>query len=67
VLMLPVLIALIFAPFAGAMAFVITYAEHSKHLVDKSRVRKRAVEAGLVTFLFFLIIPPLLIRLFLVR
>jgi hypothetical protein len=63
---LPVLLALLFAPLAGAIAFVITYAEYSKHLMDKSRVRKRALEAGLVTFLFFLIVPPLLIWLFLI-
>ncbi|MGZ5425559.1 MAG: hypothetical protein ACXW2O_11355 [Candidatus Aminicenantales bacterium] len=66
-LMLPVLIALIFAPLAGVMAYIITYSEYSKHLVDKRRVRKRAMEAGLVTFLFFLVIPPVLIWLFLGR
>jgi len=67
VLKLPLLIALIFAPLAGATAFIITYAEYSKHLIDKSKARRRALEAGLVSFLFFLIIPPLLIWFFLIR
>jgi len=65
--MLPVLIALIFAPLAGTIAYIITYAEYSRHLVDRSRVPKRALEAGLVTFVFFLVVPPLLIWLSLGR
>jgi hypothetical protein len=65
VLGLPVRLALLFAPLAGAVAFVITYAEYSRHLVDRSQVLKRALEAGFVTFVFFLIVPPLLIWLFL--
>ncbi len=65
-LKLPILLALFFAPLAGAIAFVITYAGYSRHLIDRSRVLKRALEAGLITFLFFLVVPPLLIWLFLV-
>jgi hypothetical protein len=58
-------IALIFSPFAAAIAFVITYAEYAKHIVDKKKVLKRALRMALVTFVFFLIVPPLLIWLFL--
>ena len=61
-----VLIALALAPFAAAIAFVITYAEYAKHLVDKRRVLKTALRTALVTFVFFLTVPPFLIWLFLV-
>jgi len=57
-------IALIFSPFAAAIAFIITYAEYSKHLVDKRRVLRISLRAALVALVFFLIVPPLLIWLF---
>lgn len=57
-------IALVFSPFAAAIAFAITYAEYSKHFVDKKKVLKRALRMALVAFVFFLIVPPLLIWLF---
>ncbi len=53
-------IALIFAPFAAAAAFIITYTEYTKHFVDKKKVLKRALGMALVAFLFFLIVPTLL-------
>lgn len=56
-----VFIALLFSPLAGALAFVITYMEYAKHFVDRKRVLRRAFMAALVAFLFFLIVPPLLI------
>ncbi|MCK7480048.1 MAG: hypothetical protein M0C28_24305 [Candidatus Moduliflexus flocculans] len=62
-----VLIALLFSPLAAAMAFSITYAEYAKHLVDRKQVLRRALKTALVTFLFFLVVPPLLIWLFLAR
>ena len=31
-------IALALSPFAGAIAFIITYQEYARHLVDKTRV-----------------------------
>jgi uncharacterized membrane protein len=65
-LLLPVVIAMIFAPLAAAIAFIITYAEYAKHLMEKRRVLRISLRMALVTFLFFLIIPPLLIWLFLV-
>jgi hypothetical protein len=65
-LKLPMVIALIFAPLAAAIAFVIAYAEYAKHLVNKKRVLRIALRMALVTFLFFLIVPPLLIWLFLI-
>jgi hypothetical protein len=61
----PVLPALLFAPLPGAIASVIAWAGYSKPLIDKSRVLKRTLEAGLVTFGLFLIVPPLSMRLFL--
>jgi H+/Cl- antiporter ClcA len=67
VLMLPILLSLFLAPFAGVLGYIITYAEYSKHLVDRRSVRRKALEAGLVSFLFFLIVPPLLIWFFLIR
>lgn len=60
-----VFIALLFSPLAGALAFVITSMEYAKHFADRKKVMKRAWRAALVAFLFFLIIPPLLIWLFL--
>ena len=59
-------IALALAPFAPAMAFIITYAEYAKHLVDRRKVLKTALKMALVTFLFFSTVPPFLIWLFLV-
>jgi len=60
-----VLVALLFSPLAGAMAFAITYMEYARHFVDKKMVIRRAWRAALEAFLFFLIVPPLLIWLFL--
>ena len=60
------LIALVFAPLAGAVAFIITYQEYAKHLVDKKRVLRVALRMALATSLFFLTVPPVLIWLFLV-
>jgi len=64
VLKLVFYVALIFSPFAAATAFIITYAEYSKHLIDRGQVRKRAWRAALEAFLFFLVVPPFLIWLF---
>jgi hypothetical protein len=61
-----ILIDLAFAPFAGAIAFIITYQEYSKHLVDRKRVLLTALRMALVTFLFFLVVPTFLVWLFLV-
>ncbi|MCK7468023.1 MAG: hypothetical protein MZU91_07820 [Desulfosudis oleivorans] len=66
-LKLIVTIAFVFAPLAAAIAFLITYEEYSKHLVDKRRVLKTALKMALVTFAFFMTVPPLLIWLFLPR
>jgi hypothetical protein len=63
---LPLLLALFFAPLAGAIAFVIAYAEYSKHLFDKSRSGEE-LEAGLLAFVFFLVVPPPLIWPLLIR
>jgi hypothetical protein len=60
-----VFVALLFSPLAGALAFVITSMEYAKHFVDRKKVMKQAWRAALVAFLFFLIVPPLLIWLFL--
>jgi hypothetical protein len=60
-----ILMALLFSPLAGAMAFGITYVEYAKHFVDRREALRRAWRAALVAFAFFLIVPPLLIGLFL--
>ena len=57
-------IALIFAPFAAAIALIITYEEYAKHLVDKRKVLMISLRMALVTFVFFLTVPTLLIWLF---
>lgn len=54
-------IALVFSPFAAAIAFVITYSEYAKHFVDKKKALKKALGMALVAFIFFLIVPPLMI------
>jgi len=59
-----VFIALLFSPLAGVLAFVITYMEYAKHFVDRRKVLRQAWRAALAAFLFFLIVPPLLIWLF---
>jgi hypothetical protein len=40
------------------MAYVITFGEYARHLVEKKKVMKRSWEAALATFLFFLLVPP---------
>lgn len=57
-------IALVFAPFAAAIAFIITYEEYSRHLVDKRKVLMISLRMALVTFVFFMTVPTLLIWLF---
>ncbi|OGD15483.1 MAG: hypothetical protein A2W20_06575 [Candidatus Aminicenantes bacterium RBG_16_66_30] len=64
---LPILLALIFSPLAAAVAFVITYAEYAKHLVDRKKILKKALGMALMAFAFFMTVPPLLIWLFLIR
>jgi hypothetical protein len=59
-------LGLLFSPFAAAIAFVITYAEYSKHLVDKRKVLRKALGIALAAFVFFLILPPFLIWLFMI-
>ena len=58
------LVVLIFSPFAAAIAFIITYEEYSKHLVDKREVLRISLRMALVTLVFFLTVPTLLIWLF---
>ncbi len=57
-------IALGFAPFAAAIAFIITYSEYAKHLIDKKRVLRIALRAALVAFMFFLVVPTFMVWLF---
>jgi K+-sensing histidine kinase KdpD len=48
------LIGLVFAPVAAMMAFLITYGEYQHHYPDKATPLKLALEAAVVTFIFFL-------------
>ena len=57
-------VALVFAPFAAAIAFIITCEEYSKHLVDKRKVLMNSLRMALVNLVFFLTVPTLLIWLF---
>jgi hypothetical protein len=49
-------IALIFSPFASAIAFIITYGEYLHHYPDKREPVKLATEAALVTLAFFIVL-----------
>lgn len=49
-------IALIFSPFATAIAFIITYGEYSHHYPNKRKPIKLATEAALVTLAFFIVL-----------
>jgi len=51
---LSVAIALIFSPLASAMAFIVTYGEYLRHYPDKKQPMKLALEAALVTLVFFI-------------
>jgi len=66
IVLLPLLIGLVLSPFAGIMAFLITYHEYQRHYADKQRPLKIALEAALFTFAFFMIISAV-IGLFLTR
>ena len=49
-------IGLFFSPFAALMAYIITYGEYQHHYPDKTMPRRLALEAGIGTFVFFLLI-----------
>ena len=51
-----IVIALIFAPLASAMAYIITYGEYLRHYPDKKKPVRLAIEAALVTFVFFIVL-----------
>jgi len=55
-ILMSVAIALIFSPLASAMAYLITYGEYLHHYPDKKRPVKLAIEAALVTFVFFIVL-----------
>lgn len=57
-------VALVFAPIAAAIAFIITYEEYSKHLVDKRKALTLSLRMALTTLAFFLTVPTFLIWLF---
>jgi RsiW-degrading membrane proteinase PrsW (M82 family) len=49
-------ISLIFAPLASGMAYLITYGEYIHHYPDKKQPVKMAIQAALVTFVFFIVL-----------
>ena len=49
-------IGLIFSPLASAMAFLITYGEYVHHYPDKRQPVKLAIQAALVTLIFFIVL-----------
>ena len=49
-------IALIFSPFASAIAFIITYGEFLHHYPDKRKPLKLATQAALATLVFFIVL-----------
>lgn len=46
-------IGLVFSPLASAMAYLITYGEYIHHYPDKRKPARLAIQAALVTFVFF--------------
>jgi hypothetical protein len=50
---------LLFGITAGLMAFLITYNEYIKNYAFKKYPRKNAIQAGLTTFIFFLVLSIL--------
>ncbi len=45
----------LFSLLASACAFVITYEEYKKHLIEKRKARLIALRIGIVTFVFFML------------
>lgn len=50
------MVGLLFAPIAGAMAFVITYEEYRHHHRDRRAAIVQSVEMALVTTVFFVLL-----------
>jgi Na+/proline symporter len=42
-----------FSPFAGIIAYIITYDEYKRH-VDKKEAKRHALETGIFSFLVFI-------------
>jgi ABC-type antimicrobial peptide transport system permease subunit len=55
-----VLIGLIFSPLAAFLAFLLTYNEYSHHYSDNKMPMKHSIEAGVFTFIVFMIISVLI-------
>jgi hypothetical protein len=53
------LIGVIFGVLAAMMAFIITFGEYTHHYPDARTPRRLAMEAALVTFVFFLLMAML--------
>ena len=53
-------IAAVLGIFAAIIAFLITYGEYAHHYPDKQKVLKTALEAGIFTLIFFLVLGLLL-------
>lgn len=49
-----VILGLVFGAFAGAMAFLITYDEYSRHQFHRGRLLKSSFEAACVAFVVIL-------------
>jgi hypothetical protein len=52
------LLALIFSPFASAIAFILTYTEYVKH-VGKKRALRHGLEMALTVFILFVFLSIL--------
>ncbi len=50
------IIAAIFGPIAGVMAYLITYEEYSHHFLDRREVIGRSLTTALVTVAFFVVL-----------
>ena len=49
-------IGLVFSPLAALMAFFITYDEYLHHYSDKKKSLKLALQTGVFSFMFFMIL-----------
>ncbi len=50
------MIAAIFGPIAGVMAYLITYQEYSHHFLDRREIIGRSLVTALVTVAFFVVL-----------
>ena len=59
-LKIALIVGLLFSILASLIAFIITYGEYSHHLIEKKKIFKHSIEAGLFVFVTFIIITTII-------